>query len=98
MNIKVFTIVSALSLFSFESFAAMDLSTYQQKAYADSQAPGRCMGNIHGPLNWRMYIDYALQNGLITTRAANWGKATGYYPVINPFENRVTLICSVGRP
>ncbi|MDK1286929.1 hypothetical protein [Pseudoalteromonas umbrosa] len=97
-NIKSITFSGILSLLSFESFAIMDIDVYQQKAYSDSRAPGRCMGNIHGPRNWLMYIDFAVQNGIITARAGDWGRLNGYYPVINPFENSVTLICSVGRP
>ncbi|ESP92215.1 MULTISPECIES: hypothetical protein [Pseudoalteromonas] len=97
MNIKQLTFASVLSILSFESFASMNISEYQYRAIIGSQPHSRC-NTFPVPSNWQQYIDDALYRGLITLRAANWGRANGFYPIIDMFRREVGAVCSAGKP
>ncbi|ESP92211.1 hypothetical protein [Pseudoalteromonas luteoviolacea] len=75
------------SLLSFNSLAAMSLVEYQHRAYTET---GRCLSNYP---NYQLAINYAQQKGLISENAAQWARATGYYPVIGFFGNQIVAVC-----
>ncbi|KZN49767.1 hypothetical protein L1077_04925 [Pseudoalteromonas luteoviolacea] len=98
MSIKILaavSLISTLSLISFNSDAAMDLGQYKRYAEYHQGLPHRgCIGGI--PLTYHdvlIRINYALNRNIITERAANWAKANTYYPIIDPFSYKVTLVC-----
>ncbi|MDC0709135.1 hypothetical protein POL68_11735 [Stigmatella sp. ncwal1] len=73
--------------------SVMPLGTFQTLAYG-SDAAGRCVGGTtvsycNGEL------DYAYLVGLIAPDAYNWGRANGYYPVIDR-NNVIQAICKCG--
>ncbi|MDK1286928.1 hypothetical protein [Pseudoalteromonas umbrosa] len=92
MSIKVLAVAGILSIFSFDSFAVMDLTQYKQRAFQDNQPWSRCSFSTP-PNSWQQYINHALNRGFITQRAANWGRSNGYYPVIS-FFGGVEAVCS----
>ncbi|ESP92218.1 MULTISPECIES: hypothetical protein [Pseudoalteromonas] len=94
MMIKTLAFAGALSLLSFESAATMNLAAYQSRAQIDSEITGRC---VYSPLPYHEMvrrIDWAVNQGLITKRAADWGKAYSYYPVIDFFSFTIGAVCS----
>ncbi|MCF2910501.1 hypothetical protein L1285_19505 [Pseudoalteromonas sp. DL2-H2.2] len=92
MKLKSALLLGALWMLPFKSLAAMDLAQYKHQAlYGDKS---RCMG-ARPPILISEPIDYALHVGAITERAAIWGKANGYYPVLSRFNNQVMLICQL---
>ncbi|MDK1286927.1 hypothetical protein [Pseudoalteromonas umbrosa] len=75
------------------SFAALDMQQYEFRALQDAKIPGRC---VYSPISYdnvKLRIDWALNQGLITERASYWGKAYGYYPIVDMFSNQVAAIC-----
>ncbi|ESP92220.1 MULTISPECIES: hypothetical protein [Pseudoalteromonas] len=91
--IKTLALAGTLSLLSFESFAAMDLATYEYRARIDSDMASRCSTRPISYQEFIMRIDWAFHQGLITERAAYWGKAYGYYPLVDFFDRSVVAIC-----
>ncbi|QTL37508.1 MULTISPECIES: hypothetical protein [Pseudoalteromonas] len=92
MKLKSALLLGALWMIPFKSLAAMDLPQYKHQAlYGDKS---RCE-SIRPPVRIGPYIDYALHIGAITERAANWGRANGYYPVTDMFSNDIIAICRV---
>ncbi len=75
------------------TLSAMTLATFQSLA-AGSDAAGRCVsGNTVSYCNGE--LDYAYNIGLITLEAYNWGRANGYYPVIDR-NNVIQAVCKCG--
>ncbi|ESP92222.1 hypothetical protein [Pseudoalteromonas luteoviolacea] len=94
MAIKTLAFAGVLSLLSFESFAAMDIAEYEVRAYQDNGSSGRCARGY--PITYnelKRRIDWAYSRGLITERASYWGKAYGYYPVVDIFSDQVVAVC-----
>ncbi|MDK2594124.1 hypothetical protein [Pseudoalteromonas obscura] len=94
MMVKTLALAGVLSLLSFESVAVMDLAAYEHRARIDSGIGGRCNNKPIPFQELAMRIDWAFNRGLITERAAYWGKAYGYYPVIDIFNFNIGAICS----
>ncbi|MDY7232920.1 hypothetical protein [Hyalangium rubrum] len=73
--------------------SAMSLATFQTLANV-SDNTGRCVGgNTVSFCNGE--LDYAYLIGLITVDAYNWGRANGYYPVIDRYDT-IQAICKCG--
>ncbi|MCF6438774.1 hypothetical protein L1077_04930 [Pseudoalteromonas luteoviolacea] len=82
-----------LTIASFDSFAALNMQQYEFRALQDAKIPGRC---VYSPISYnqvKLRIDWALGQGLITERASYWGKAYGYYPIVDMFSNQVAAVC-----
>ncbi|MBQ4835622.1 MULTISPECIES: hypothetical protein [Pseudoalteromonas] len=82
-----------LSLLSFDASAAMGLAQYRAFALEGNGPPGTCYA---GPISFQELarrIDDAHNRGLITERAAYWGKAYSFYPLIDPNSGRINAIC-----
>ncbi|ESP92213.1 MULTISPECIES: hypothetical protein [Pseudoalteromonas] len=93
MKLKLFAAVGLLSLLSSDAFAAMTLEQYRARAEQDSMV--RCYARPPSYERVKFYIDYAYQQGLITERASYWGKAFGYYPVIDYYDGTIAVICGI---
>ncbi|KZN49713.1 Hint domain-containing protein [Pseudoalteromonas luteoviolacea] len=95
---KVFTLLVSLfaSFLAFQASATMDVATYSNRAEVDAGIAGRCVYQPIGTSACHMRIDWAVQNGKITQRAGDWGKANGFYPVIDMFSHAIAAVCKCG--
>jgi hypothetical protein len=82
---------TTLSLTATSASAQMDLELFKTKGESSTERcigardPGFCQGELR----------YALDNGLITQSAFDWGMAHEYYPVVSR-RNTIEAVCKCG--
>ncbi|MCF2828087.1 MULTISPECIES: Hint domain-containing protein [unclassified Pseudoalteromonas] len=84
------------ALIAFKSEAAMDIAAYQSQATTDNAAHGRCAKKAISATECVKRIDWAVREGYITARAGEWGKANGFYPVVDFYDRTVGAVCKCG--
>ncbi|MCG7547555.1 Hint domain-containing protein [Pseudoalteromonas sp. Of7M-16] len=87
---------AALAFFAAKSEATMDIAAYQSQATTDNAAHGRCAKKAVNATECVQRIDWAVREGYITARAGEWGKANGFYPVVDFYDRTVGAVCKCG--
>ncbi|RZM84329.1 Hint domain-containing protein [Pseudoalteromonas rubra] len=96
MKALTFLLSILTALLTFQASATMDLATYSNRAEVDAGVAGRCVYQPIGQSECHMRIDWAVNNGKITRRAGDWGKANGFYPIIDMFSQNIAAVCKCG--
>jgi len=91
-------LTSLVFLFSVTAAATpLDLEKYVEQSIIDNETnTGRCVNDPIPRNECNAVIDWAVQNEYITKRAGDWGKANGYFPVVDFFFKKVMAVCRCG--
>ncbi|RJE78352.1 hypothetical protein BGP78_05685 [Pseudoalteromonas sp. MSK9-3] len=96
MKVLSLFFAAIVSLFAFNASATMDLATYSNRAQVDAGVAGRCVNQPISQSECHMRIEWAVDNGKISRRAAEWGKTNGFYPIIDFFSQNIAAVCKCG--
>ncbi|MBQ4835620.1 hypothetical protein [Pseudoalteromonas luteoviolacea] len=101
MTFKTLALAGALSLFTFESAAALSLDEYIERATSYEERYQCWEARYMRPRKIeeiRLRNEFARDQGLITEQSSQWGIRNGFYPIVDFFSrDRIHLICYISH-